>query len=163
MFYLIIMELMHYGNMHDLRLIRRVGDDVTNTKGQTTTLPEALATSDIRLALRDLVRPHLVSEGDRRAAAEATGLSFNTVNSMLYSPSRGGIRAWQLLVMHVHAISAERWIELVSHVRRALATQLKVTAGQKKWGELGDQLSERDLHYYAEVVRALMAIREKGS
>lgn len=135
----------------------------TDSDRESSALADAIAESDIRLALRDLVRPHLVSEGARRAAADATGLSFNTINSMLYSPSRGGIRAWQLLIMHVHAISPERWVELVRHVRRALADQLQVTAGQKKWGELGDQLSERDLHYYVEVVKALIAIRENGS
>ena len=117
---------------------------------------------DIRLALRDAIRPHLVSEAQRRAAAESTNLSFNTINTMMYAPARGGIRAWQMLLLHVHDISPARWDGIVHEVRRALASDLQTTKGQRRWEELGHELSEPDLEYYVEVVRALRAIRQKA-
>ena len=115
---------------------------------------------DVREIIKSLLRPHLTSEASRRRAAEATGLTYNTIGSMLYSENRGGIRSWQLLFLHVHELDPERWDALLVELKEFLRRRTKMTPGERAWASLGDEMSEDELLYHAEVARCLRAIRE---
>lgn len=112
-----------------------------------------MAMKDIRKNFMTYVRPHLDSKAKKEAAKEATGLELSTIDGMLYYGS-GGIEAWQKVLCFVFNISDRQLESFLDDLKENLKKRSKPTPGQALWAQVGENLTEDEKIFFAELAKA---------
>lgn len=108
---------------------------------------------DIRKAFMVYVRPYLDTKAKKQAAKVATGLEVGTIDGMIYH-GRGGIEAWQSLLTYVFGINDKQFEAILIEIKDLLRKKIKPTPGQLLWSKVGDELSEDEKIFFAELALA---------
>lgn len=109
--------------------------------------------ADIRKIFMTYVRPHLDSRTKKEAARHATGLEIGTLDGMIYYGA-GGIEAWQKLLCYVFQISDQQLDSILIEIKEWLKKRSKPTPGQLLWSKIGDELTDDERIFFAELARA---------
>lgn len=110
-------------------------------------------TSDIRKTFMAFVRPHLNNREKKQEASQFTGLELGTLDGMIYD-GRGGIEAWQKLLVHVFKLSESDLERVLIEFREFLGARVKMTPGEQMWLTLGEQLNEDEKIFFCELAKA---------
>jgi hypothetical protein len=108
---------------------------------------------DVRKVFMTYVRPYLDTRQKKEAARNATELEIGTLDGMIYY-GRGGIEAWQSLLTYVFDISDKQLQAVLTEIKEVLRKRIKLTPGQMLWSQVGDELSEDEKIFFAELALA---------
>ena len=115
-------------------------------------MKQSSESKDIRKVFMTYVRPHLDTKAKKEAAKKATGIELGTLDGMIYYGS-GGIEAWQKLLTFVFNISDRQLEVFLGDLKDSLRKRTKVTPGQALWAQVGDDLTEDEKIFFAELAR----------
>jgi hypothetical protein len=109
--------------------------------------------SDIRRVLAAFARPHLDTKAKKQAASAATQLSIGAIDGMIYD-ERGGISAWQNLLSYIFGVTGKRLEIVLEEIKESLRKQSKPSKGQLLWSAVGDELTDDEKIFFAELALA---------
>lgn len=89
-----------------------------------------------------------------KIAANHTCISESSLQGMVYSGT-GGLDSWVKLFAYLFNLSPKQLTRFLVEIKELLKTKRKISEGETRWSQLGDQLTEDKLLFWGDAIEIM--------